>query len=451
MMKNGLTTVQKRLILILGGLLILLGTVIFVFQRNMKQANRLKTDSGQKMNEVNYLSDLQIRVNEMNASQAKTQKEIQKKSQTYPCKMTQQKAISNIYKMSVASGVRLRAIRPQADKTFFKDGKFIVTTGTGDDAEQSTESEETTLSDVEKNPEKKVSVMKMVGNAKTFPMMKQFFTIDGLDDRSVVVKEGDTLSLGSHTLQFVMAPMVHWPEVMVTYEQSEKLLFSADGFGKFGALDVEEDWACEARRYYFNIVGKYGAQVQALLKKAAALDIKMILPLHGPILKEDLGYYLGLYNTWSSYQPESKGVFVAYASIHGNTAKAAEKLGKMLKEKGAEKVVISDLSRSDMAENIEDAFRYDRIVLMASSYDGGVFPVMEDFLMHLKSKNYQNRKIGLVENGSWAPTAARVMKGYVENFKNVTIAEPVVTIRSTLNEASEKALGELAEVMAKGE
>ena len=293
--------------------------------------------------------------------------------------------------------------------------------------------------------------MKLVGNAKTFPMMKQFFTIDGLDDRSVVVKEGDTLSLGSDTLQFVMAPMVHWPEVMVTYEQSEKLLFSADGFGKFGALDVDEDWACEARRYYFNIVGKYGAQVQALLKKAAALDIKMILPLHGPILKEDLGYYLGLYNTWSSYQPESKGVFVAYASIHGNTAKAAEKLGEMLKEKGAKKVVISDLSRSDMAENIEDAFRYDRIVLMASSYDGGVFPVMEDFLMHLKSKNYQNRKIGLVENGSWAPTAARVMKGYVENFKNVTIAEPVVTIRSTLNEASEKALGELAEVMAKGE
>ena len=298
----------------------------------------------------------------------------------------------------------------------------------------------------EKYPE-----MKIVGNAKTFPMMKQFFTIDGLDDRSVVVKEGDTLSLGNHTLQFVMAPMVHWPEVMVTYEQSEKLLFSADGFGKFGALDVDEDWACEARRYYFNIVGKYGAQVQALLKKASALDIKMILPLHGPILKEDLGYYLGLYNTWSSYQPESKGVFVAYASIHGNTAKAAEKLGEMLKEKGAEKVVVSDLSRSDMAENIEDAFRYDRIILMASSYDGGVFPVMEDFLMHLKSKNYQNRKIGLVENGSWAPTAARVMKGYVENFKNVTIAEPVVTIRSTLNEASEKALGELAEVMAKGE
>ena len=293
--------------------------------------------------------------------------------------------------------------------------------------------------------------MKIVGNVKTFNIMKQFFTIDGLDEKAVTVKEGDTLSLGSHTLTFVMAPMVHWPEVMVTYEQSEKVLFSADGFGKFGTLDTDEDWACEARRYYFNIVGKYGAQVQALLKKAAALDIDMILPLHGPILKENLGYYIGLYNTWSSYQPESKGVFVAFASIHGNTAKAAEKLGEMLKEKGAEKVVVSDLSRSDMAENIEDAFKYDRIILMASSYDGGVFPVMEDFLMHLKSKNYQNRKIGLVENGSWAPTAARVMKGYVENFKNVTIAEPVVTIRSTLNEASEKALGELAEVMAKGE
>lgn len=292
---------------------------------------------------------------------------------------------------------------------------------------------------------------KIVASAKAIAMLPQFFEIADLADRAVAVKEGEELSLGSHTLQFFMAPMVHWPEVMVEYEKSEKILFSADGFGKFGALDADEDWTCEARRYYFNIVGKYGAQVQALLKKAAALDIKMILPLHGPILKEDLGYYLGLYNTWSSYQPESKGVFVAYASIHGNTAKAAEKLGEMLKEKGAKKVVISDLSRSDMAENIEDAFRYDRIVLMASSYDGGVFPVMEDFLMHLKSKNYQNRKIGLVENGSWAPTAARVMKGYVENFKNVTIAEPVVTIRSTLNEASEKALGELAEVMAKGE
>lgn len=290
--------------------------------------------------------------------------------------------------------------------------------------------------------------MKIVGNAKTFPMMKQFFDIENIEQRSVVVKEGDTLSLGKHTLQFIMAPMVHWPEVMVTYEQSEKLLFSADGFGKFGALDTDEDWACEARRYYFNIVGKYGMQVQALLKKASALDISMILPLHGPILKENLGYYLDLYNTWSSYKPESKGVLVAYASIHGNTAKAAEKFADMLKEKGVEKVVVSDLSRSDMAEVIEDAFRYDRMVIMAASYDAGVFPVMEDFLMHLKSKAYQNRKVGIVENGSWAPTAARVMKSYVDNFKNVTLAEPIVTIRSALNETSESALKELASAMA---
>ena len=295
----------------------------------------------------------------------------------------------------------------------------------------------------EKYPE-----MKIVGNAKTFPMMKQFFDIDNIDERSVVVKEGDTLSLGKHTLQFIMAPMVHWPEVMVTYEQSEKLLFSADGFGKFGALDTDEDWACEARRYYFNIVGKYGVQVQTLLKKASALDIAMILPLHGPILKENLGYYLDLYNTWSSYKPESKGVLVAYASIHGNTAKAAERFAEMLKANGVEKVVVSDLSRSDMAEVIEDAFRYDRMVIMAASYDAGVFPVMEDFLMHLKSKAYQNRKVGIVENGTWAPTAARVMKSYVENFKNVTLAEPVVTIRSALNETSEKALEELASAMA---
>lgn len=296
----------------------------------------------------------------------------------------------------------------------------------------------------EKYPE-----MKIVGNAKTFAMMKQFFSIDGLDERSVTVKEGDTLSLGSHTLTFMMAPMVHWPEVMVTYESSEKVLFSADGFGKFGALDIDDDWACEARRYYFNIVGKYGVQVQALLKKASALDIQMILPLHGPILKENLEYYIGLYDTWSSYRPENKGILVAYASIHGNTGKAAHKLGEMLTAKGAEKVVVSDLSREDMAEVIEDAFRYDRMVLMASSYDAGVFPVMEDFLSHLKSKNYQNRKVGIVENGSWAPTAGKVMKSYVEGFKNVTLAEPMVTIKSTLNEVSEKALEELADEMTK--
>lgn len=296
----------------------------------------------------------------------------------------------------------------------------------------------------EKYPE-----MKIVGNAKTFAMMKQFFSIDGLDERSVTVKEGDTLSLGSHTLTFMMAPMVHWPEVMVTYESSEKVLFSADGFGKFGALDIDDDWACEARRYYFNIVGKYGVQVQALLKKASALDIQMILPLHGPILKENLEYYIGLYDTWSSYRPENKGILVAYASIHGNTGKAAHKLGEMLTAKGAEKVVVSDLSREDMAEVIEDAFRYDKMVLMASSYDAGVFPVMEDFLSHLKSKNYQNRKVGIVENGSWAPTAGKVMKSYVEGFKNVTLAEPMVTIKSTLNEVSKKALEELADEMTK--
>ena len=293
----------------------------------------------------------------------------------------------------------------------------------------------------EKYPE-----MKIVGNAKTFVMMSQFFDFD-FSDRQVVVKEGDTLELGSHTLTFVMAPMVHWPEVMVTYESSEKVLFAADGFGKFGAMDTDEDWACEARRYYFNIVGKYGAQVQALLKKAAALDIQMILPLHGPILKENLGYYIDLYNTWSSYQPESKGVLVAYASIHGNTAKAAEKFGEMLKAKGVEKVVVSDLSREDMAEVIEDAFRYDRMVVMASSYDGGVFPVMQDFLLHLQAKAYQNRKVAIVQNGSWAPTAGRVMKGIIETFKNIDLVEDMVTIKSTLKPDSEEALEELAEKM----
>ncbi len=296
----------------------------------------------------------------------------------------------------------------------------------------------------EKYPE-----MKIIGNTKTFTMMKQFFSIDGLDNRSVTVKEGDVLSLGVHTLKFVMAPMVHWPEVMVTYETSEKILFSADGFGKFGTLDTNEDWADEARRYYFNIVGKYGVQVQALLKKASALDISMILPLHGPVLKENLSYYIGLYNTWSSYQPEDKGVLVAYASIHGNTGRAAHRLREMLSARGAENVIVRDLSREDMSKIIEDAFRYDRMVIMASSYDAGVFPVMEDFLSHLKSKNYQNRKVGIVENGTWAPTAGKVMRSYVEGFKNITLAEPMVTIKSVLNEVSEKALEELADEMTK--
>ncbi len=293
--------------------------------------------------------------------------------------------------------------------------------------------------------------MKIIGNAKTFSMMPQFFEMD-LTDRSVVVKEGDTISTGTHTLQFFMAPMVHWPEVMVTYEQSEKILFSADGFGKFGALSLteNEDWACEARRYYFNIVGKYGAQVQALLKKAATLDIAMICPLHGPILKEDLGYYIDKYNTWSSYEPEDKGVLVAYASIHGNTAEAAKKLGAILEQKGAEKVVVSDLSREDMAEIIEDAFRYDKIIVAAATYDGGLFPVMEDFLNHLKSKNYQKRVAGIMENGSWAPMAGKQMRAALEGMKEITICDQVVTIKSTMKDSTVADMEKLAdEILAK--
>ena len=288
----------------------------------------------------------------------------------------------------------------------------------------------------------------VVGNAKTFVMINQFFENINIKD-SLTVKEGDTLNLGSHTLTFVMAPMVHWPEVMVTYESSEKILFSADGFGKFGALSLteNEDWACEARRYYFNIVGKYGAPVQTLLKKASALDIKTICPLHGPVLSDNLGYYLDLYNTWSSYQPESKGVFIAYASIHGNTAVAANRFADILRNKGVEKVVVTDLSRCDIAEAVEAAFRYDRMVLAAASYDAGVFPVMQDFLHHLQSKAYQNRTIGLIENGSWAPTAAKTMRGILDTMKNITIVEPVVTIKSALKENDIPALEELADAL----
>lgn len=289
----------------------------------------------------------------------------------------------------------------------------------------------------------------VVGNAKTFVMINQFF--ENIDIKNTLtVKEGDTLSLGSHTLTFVMAPMVHWPEVMVTYESSEKILFSADGFGKFGALSLtenEEDWACEARRYYFNIVGKYGAPVQTLLKKASALDIKTICPLHGPILTDNLGYYLDLYNTWSSYQPESKGVFVAYASIHGNTAHAAEEFADMLRNKGVEKVVVTDLSRCDIAEAVEDAFRYDRMVLAAASYDAGVFPIMQDFLHHLQAKAYQNRTVGLIENGSWAPTAAKTMRNILDTMKNITVVEPVVTIKSVLKKTDIPALDQLADAI----
>lgn len=288
--------------------------------------------------------------------------------------------------------------------------------------------------------------MQIVGNAKTFDMMKQFFEID-LSDRQITVKEGDTLSLGTHTLQFFMAPMVHWPEVMVAYEQSEKILFSADGFGKFGALDTDEDWACEARRYYFNIVGKYGIQVQALLKKASTLDIETICPLHGPILKEDLGYYINKYDVWSSYEPEDEGVLVAYASIHGNTKEAALKLAEILEQKGAKKVAVTDLARDDMAEAVEDAFRYNKVICAASSYDGGVFPPMERFLLTLQHKNYQNRTMAIVENGSWAPSAGKCMKEIISSFKNVTLVEPVVTIRSTVKDSDIENLDKLADAV----
>lgn len=281
----------------------------------------------------------------------------------------------------------------------------------------------------------KYPTAKLVLSMKAKAMIPQFFEIDNLDDICITVKEGDTLELGEHKLTFIMAPMVHWPEVMVEYEEKEKILFSADGFGKFGALSADEDWTCEARRYYFNIVGKYGAPVQTLLKKAANLDIKTICPLHGPILKENLGYYIDKYNTWSSYQPEDEGVLVAYASIHGNTEKAAKLIAKTLEEKGAPKVAITDLTRDDMAEAIEDAFRYSKLIIAASSYDGGVFPPMEDFLNRLSHKAYQNRTVGLVENGSWAPCAARAMKGFVENMKNITICDNTVTIKSTLKDA----------------
>jgi flavorubredoxin len=286
-----------------------------------------------------------------------------------------------------------------------------------------------------------------VGNAKTFTFINQFFNVD-LSNRKLEVKEGDSLSLGTHTLTFVMAPMVHWPEVMVTYESSEKVLFSADGFGKFGALDVDEDWACEARRYYFNIVGKYGASVQALLKKAASLDIQKILPLHGPVLDSNLGYYLDLYDKWSSYTPESKGVFIAYASIHGNTRKAAEILAEKLKGLGEEKVVLTDVARGDVAECVEDAFRYDRMILCAATYDGGAFVPMEDFLHHLQIKGYQNRTVGLVENGTWAPMAAKAMRSYLESMKNITILEDVVTIRSSYKAENEEAMDKLAKAIA---
>ena len=288
---------------------------------------------------------------------------------------------------------------------------------------------------------------KIVASAKAIAMLPQFFEIADLADRAVAVKEGDTVNLGTHTLQFFMAPMVHWPEVMVEYEKSEKILFSADGFGKFGALDADEDWTCEARRYYFNIVGKYGAPVQALLKKAATLDIKTICPLHGPVLKENIEFYIGKYLTWSSYEPEDDGVLVACASIHGNTKTAAEKMVDILKEKGFAKVAFIDLTRNDMAEAIEDAFRYSRLIVAAASYDGGVFPPMEDFLNRLSHKAYQNRKVGIIENGSWAPTAGKCMKTAFEGMKNITICGDTVTIKSTMKDEDITNMTKLAEAI----
>lgn len=288
--------------------------------------------------------------------------------------------------------------------------------------------------------------MQIVANAKTFPMMHNFFEMD-LSGREVVVKEMDTLSLGSHTLTFVMAPMVHWPEVMVTYESSEKILFAADGFGKFGALDTDEDWACEARRYFINIVGKHGRSVQELLKKAATLDIAMICPLHGPILKENLGYYLEKYDIWSSYRPEDKGIVVAYASIHGHTKAAVQELVQMLEEKG-QKVSAFDLARCDMAEAVEDAYRYDRLIVACPTYDASIFPCMHDFLYHLQIKNFQKRTVGIIENGSWSPSAGRKMRAMLEDMREIKILEPMVTIKSSLKEESRAKMRELAEAMA---
>ncbi len=296
---------------------------------------------------------------------------------------------------------------------------------------------------VEKYPD-----VKLVLTAKALQMTEQFFDTD-YSDRAIVVKEGDEMELGAHTLKFFMAPMIHWPEVMVTYEKSEKVLFSADGFGKFGALDTDEDWDCEARRYYFNIVGKYGAQVQNLLKKASSLEIEKICPLHGPVLSDNLGYYIEKYDIWSSYRPEDEGVLIACASIHGNTMAAAVELKKILEDKGANKVVLADLARDDMAEVIEDAFRYSKLVTMAPTYDAGIFPCMEDFLAHLKAKTYRSRRVAIVENGSWAPAAGKIMREAFESMKDIEICEKLVSIRSALNAQTRQDLNELADELLK--
>ena len=294
----------------------------------------------------------------------------------------------------------------------------------------------------EKYPEAKI-----VASAKAFTMMKGFFGTD-YADRRVVVGEGDTLELGKHTLTFVTAPMVHWPEVIVTYDSTDKVLFSADGFGKFGALDIEEEWACEARRYYIGIVGKYGAQVQSLLKKAAGLDIKMICPLHGPVLSEDLGYYIGLYDTWSSYRPEEEGVVIAYTSVYGNTKAAAELLCEKLEERGV-KVSISDLARCDMAEAVEDAFRYSKLVLATTTYNGDIFPFMREFINHLTERGYKNRTVAFIENGSWAPMATKVMRGMLEGLKDITYTDSTVKIVSALDDRARAEIDALAEELCK--
>ena len=290
---------------------------------------------------------------------------------------------------------------------------------------------------------------KVVATAKALAMIPQFFEGLELGERAIVATEGMTLNLGSHELQFVMAPMIHWPEVMMVYEKKEKILFSADAFGKFGTLDAEDDegWACEARRYYFNIVGKYGAPVQTLLKKTATLDIQKIYPLHGPMLTENLGYYLGKYDVWSSYQPEDKGILIAYASVYGHTKAAAEKLKEIIEAKSGVKVAITDLTRDDMAEAVEDAFRYDRMVLASVTYDGDMFPSMETFINHLRSKTYQNRMVAFVENGSWAPMAAKKMRAAMENFKNITFIEKPVTLKSAMKNADLASLEELADAL----
>ncbi len=299
------------------------------------------------------------------------------------------------------------------------------------------------VSFMNKYPETQVAA-----SAKAFKMMKNFFGNEYESNR-LILGDGDTLSLGRHTLTFVTAPMVHWPEVIVTYDSTDKVLFSADGFGKFGALDADEDWACEARRYYFGIVGKYGPQVQALLKKAAGLDIEIICPLHGPVLNENLGYYLKLYDIWSSYQPEQKGIVIAYTSIYGNTKKAVELLAERLREKGCPKVVVNDLARCDMAEAVEDAFRYDRIVLATTTYNSEIFPFMREFIHHLTERNFMNRTVGFIENGTWAPLAARIMKNMFEKSKNLTFCDNTVSIMSAMNEENEKQLEALAEELCK--